>query len=536
LDFPFLSRGAGNQLVRLREDGLAVFEFGAAFSGRRKLLVLKLDHVGDFVIALPALEKLRDAFRGDHITLVCGPWNAAFAQASGIADEVRIFRFFPEDASNWDGQPVEGVDRFRAVAAGSFDIAIDLRVDEDTRFLLECVEAPLKCGIGGYGRHPFLDVLLPAVFERRENDPTRRLDPSRFQSRMPVQTPLFHETDFSTGGGHLVFGADLVLPAGRFRASWDVELRVPFRRFPGVKVTLDIARSSGQEIVASRVVNWARSGEFLGNTAVEFDNPVAGAAHEFRLHARGRPFRGRLRFYGVWVERLDHPEPPRFKPAELHIGEQLSLLVRLIEERCRPIEVGARLSDGTPSDWRKQFGLPSAAKAIVIAPISNSSLRDWGLANYASLARRLLDSVDCAVILVGSAIQRERLDRIVAELGSSDRVVNLAGRSDWPQTIAIIRQADLVISNNSGVGHLAAAAGAPTLTIYSGSHQPQEWGPRGPRSRAMMALIACSPCGWDRLEQCPNEFSCMRLVTPQAVAEEALEMLSRPREERGGRA
>jgi ADP-heptose:LPS heptosyltransferase len=36
-----------------------------------------------------------------------------------------------------------------------------------------------------------------------------------------------------------------------------------------------------------------------------------------------------------------------------------------------------------------------------------------------------------------------------------------------------------VISNNSGVAHLAAACGAPTLTIYSGSHQPQEWGPRG---------------------------------------------------------
>jgi hypothetical protein len=51
-----------------------------------------------------------------------------------------------------------------------------------------------------------------------------------------------------------------------------------------------------------------------------------------------------------------------------------------------------------------------------------------------------------------------------------------------------------------------------------------------------MALVPCSPCGWDKLEQCAYDHRCMRLITPEAVAEEAIEMLAVPREARGGRA
>ncbi len=177
-------------------------------------------------------------------------------------------------------------------------------------------------------------------------------------------------------------------------------------------------------------------------------------------------------------------------------------------------------------------GRADGRKRIVIAPISNSRLRDWGLDHYARLVGLLLVGRDCAIALGGSAGQRGRLDEIAG--GHPGRVVNLAGRTDWRQTAAVIREADLVISNNSGVAHLAAACGSPTLAIYSGSHQPQEWGPRGPRVRALMALVPCSPCGWDKIELCPNDHRCMRLITPEAVAAEAIEMLSSPAGRNGG--
>src|SRR5579872_493931 len=51
----------------------------AQSSVRRKIVVLKFDHFGDLVIALPAMQRLRSVFAHDDITLICGSWNRAFA-------------------------------------------------------------------------------------------------------------------------------------------------------------------------------------------------------------------------------------------------------------------------------------------------------------------------------------------------------------------------------------------------------------------------------------------------------------------------
>ena len=524
---PFLSRKFGNQVVTRRrrpEADLAIFDFGVTASARRRIIVTKLDHLGDFLMALPALEKLRRAFPDDHITLVCGPWNVDFARATGLVDEIRVYRFFPEDASRWNGEPIEGTDAFRRVTRGSFDIAIDLRVDEDTRALLQHIDARMKCGIGSRGRHAFLDLILPAAFERREIDPlSLQLGPERFQSRMPVQTPVFHETDFSASG-HVIFGPDLALPAGRFRVVWNLQPRSPLGSLPGVKIAIDVARNRGEQIIAGRQIVCNRHADPATWALLEFENDANGAEHEFRLHVSGRSPWGRLRFFGLSVERIDRERMAHFAHAELHVGEQLSLLVQLIEERTRRIDISGRLpgSRTEADDHPGTFTWPAAAKRVIIAPLSNSRLRDWGLDKYARLAARLLQRIDCAIVLVGAPGQREAL----ARLAQHNRIINLAGRLEWLQTAAVVRDADLVISNNSGIGHLAAACGTPSLAIYSGSHQPQEWGPRGNGSRAIMALVPCSPCGHDRLEACPNDHLCMRLITPEAVADEAEAMLS----------
>ena len=100
-----------------------------------------------------------------HITLVCGSWNVALARRLGVADEVRGYDFFPENGASWNGQAFEGLQRFREICRGDYDLALDLRVDEDTRFLLKHVEAAARCGIGPRARYPFLDIALPPQFD-----------------------------------------------------------------------------------------------------------------------------------------------------------------------------------------------------------------------------------------------------------------------------------------------------------------------------------------------------------------------------------
>ena len=212
----------------------------------------------------------------------------------------------------------------------------------------------------------------------------------------------------------------------------------------------------------------------------------------------------------------------------------------MIEQRTRtlyPRDLFAR----TPPRLDKSEGSASG-RQIVVSPLSNSGLRDWGMANYARLISLLLDRVDCRIVLVGSNAQRRQLDRLVEENGRHPRVTNLAGASDWSGTAEIVRAADLVIANNSGVAHLAAACGTPTLAhfaaacgarliaIYSGAVLAEEWGPRGGNAIVTMtADVPCSPCGYDKLVECPNDHLCMKQIAPETVADQAIAILSDPK-------
>ena len=526
--FPVPPLYAGNytaEVVPGPRGALAIYHFVFGNRGGRRLLVLKLDHYGDFLIGLPALKRLRQVFPSDHITLVCGSWNIALARRLGVADEVRAYDFFPENGAFWSGQPFESLQHFREICRGRFDIALDLRVDEDTRFLLAHADAATKCGIGPRARHPFLDIVLPPAFERRESDGQGVLiEPDRFESRMPLRKPFFHENDFSVTNTHLVYGPYTPLPKGRFRAHYGLRLLTAFPRFPGVEVLIDVTRDAGSNTVATTRVSWTYRGEPRG-ADVEFSNDEAGAPYEFRIHARGRPIRARLRFFGVRLDLIGGSNA-RFKRAELHIGEQLSLLVDLIEQRTRKLYCNELFALPPISfDFGEISGVGPSAKRIVISPVSNSEIRDWGMANYTRLVALLLERAECYVLLVGSKAQRDQLERIVEENGRDPRIINIAGRNDWFETAEIIRAADLVIANNSGIAHLSAVCGAPTLAIYSGSHEPQEWGPRGNNVHAVMALVPCSPCGYDKLERCPNDHLCMNQIAPETIADHAIALL-----------
>ena len=65
----------------------------------KRIVILKLDHRGDFLLATEAFQILRETYRAAHITLVCGAWNVAGAESSGFFDKVVAFDFFPEDSS-----------------------------------------------------------------------------------------------------------------------------------------------------------------------------------------------------------------------------------------------------------------------------------------------------------------------------------------------------------------------------------------------------------------------------------------------------
>lgn len=183
------------------------------------------------------------------------------------------------------------------------------------------------------------------------------------------------------------------------------------------------------------------------------------AKFEFRVSVSGRPWGGELSFTGVRLERLGVGASARFAPADLHVGEQLSLLVDLIGQRVLAAPAIAPRSDTPPSAEVLAALRGSDRPKIMIAPFSNSSLRDWPLRSFEQLIALLLQQTEAQVILLGSRGQVEQLKKIAADCADPDRILNLGGRTAWTDMPTVLETASLVICNNSGVAHLAASQG-----------------------------------------------------------------------------
>lgn len=164
-----------------------------ALAPRQRILALKLDHLGDFIMGLPGLERLRKAFPSAHITLVVGSWNAELAENAGVADEVLVFDAYPRN-SNEAPVDVQGkTANFEALVVEPYDLAIDLRTDPDTRFLLQSVRAGIRAGMGTRVRFPYLDIFLPIDFTREEFEQARRdvIDHHAFASKLELARSPF---------------------------------------------------------------------------------------------------------------------------------------------------------------------------------------------------------------------------------------------------------------------------------------------------------------------------------------------------------
>ena len=144
---PGLLRALGHgRLPPAAVAGVGVSRSAGEDRAIRSILILKPDHVGDFLLALPAFALIRRSFPDADITLLCGPWNEAAARHAGAFDRVVTVSVMAPSAA----QRAASLER---LGIGAFDLAVDLRVDEDSRHLLGHLRARYKAG--------FASVLMP---------------------------------------------------------------------------------------------------------------------------------------------------------------------------------------------------------------------------------------------------------------------------------------------------------------------------------------------------------------------------------------
>jgi len=106
--------------------------------------------------------------------------------------------------------------------------------------------------------------------------------------------------------------------------------------------------------------------------------------------------------------------------------------------------------------------------------------------------------------------------------GMKARTALLTGKTSLETLIGVLAESSLMITNDSGPMHIAAALGVPTVAVF-GSTDESVTAPCGPRTRIVKHAVECSPC---LLRECPIDHRCMNGVTVEDVCRAARELMS----------
>ena len=169
----------------------------------------------------------------------------------------------------------------------------------------------------------------------------------------------------------------------------------------------------------------------------------------------------------------------------------------------------------------RAYGVREGEPVVVLCPGSiNSRAKRWPAEAYAALADRLLDSKR-QVVLIGSANELDVSHEVTSQM--QQQPIVLTGKTSLDQITALLSLVDLVVTNDTGPAHVAAALGRPTLVIF-GPTNPLTTRPFAPEAEILRHPPDCAPC---MLRDCPIDHRCMTAITVDEVFEHSQALLKR---------
>jgi len=141
--------------------------------------------------------------------------------------------------------------------------------------------------------------------------------------------------------------------------------------------------------------------------------------------------------------------------------------------------------------------------------------KQWPIEHYADLAKHYLDK-GWQVWLLGS--DKDKLSCLEIDAITEYKTQVLAGKTSLPQAVDLMSYAALVVANDSGLMHIAAALQKPLVAVY-GSTDPGHTPPLSKNHSIARLGLECSPCF---KRECPLEhLDCLKQLMPASVIEKA---------------
>ncbi len=239
---------------------------------------------------------------------------------------------------------------------------------------------------------------------------------------------------------------------------------------------------------ASRTAGYFGAGSYCPDEATYFPYPHAGA--EIRRHLE------LMAFLGVSTQ-----------------GEHLELVIDDADERS--------IFDVAPElDGQEYVCLHAGGKLAT---------RRWPAERFAAVG----DALACdgfRIALTGTASDEDSVAQVARAMHAP--CLNLCGITNLGGLAALVRNAALVVTNDTGVSHVAAAVRTPSVVVWLGSDD-ERWRPLDEsRNRIVAHSVPCRPC---ESNECPFEFECALGISPRQVVEVAHDVLRNNRMTRSRR-
>lgn len=310
------------------------------------------------------------------------------------------------------------------------------------------------------------------------------------------------------------------------------------RAYPNAHLTLLTSPGKRGAVGAAELLEGA---EWLDELLVFYIDDITTLRHRLKLVGRLRE-----RAFDVWIElprslahtgtMLRNMIAARLAGARWGYGWRVSTIRWAAQAQSEflafPNEVERQLavvSDSGISPGEAVFPLPLSDRhsraiddllsrnglrdrpLVAIAPGAKRSTNRWPLDRFVQVARHLA-SKGFGVLVMGGASDAEICREVATGVGFLASAI--AGQCALLESTELLRRCRLLICNDSGVQHLAAAVGTPCISLFSSWQLKGKWHPYGPEHTVLRKWVECHTCF---LDECPYDNRCIRLIETDEV-------------------
>ena len=214
-----------------------------------------------------------------------------------------------------------------------------------------------------------------------------------------------------------------------------------------------------------------------------------------------------------------HTPRETFPPSAHHVHDYLFLVSRLGGNPA-PVTPFLHVSDEEVASVRARFQIGREMPQFALnAGAEYGPAKRWPIDRFVEVAVRLHQRMHCRWLVIGGSSDRDLAAQVASQFEArvgAGVMRNVAGETTLRELCATMKACSLLLTNDTGPMHLAAAVGTPVVVPF-GSTAPELTGPAftaGSAHALVLGSVSCAPCF---LRECPIDFRCMKTITAEQI-------------------